>query len=376
MALPLEDQLNQSLIFDPYSVEYDKGYDSPLWRPSEKRLFTYQDKSASQRYSYSINDDGCNSKHVDSSDIVPVVNNSIDHENQRSPKVERIDRSIQAVLSVKTEGPNGSLLDISQPLLGVSNSDHNFPVDPHLLSMGPGISLDNLDRSIGCQVTILDEANGSAGMLLAEQGTFDNQEYSFSNNTEIFNSSFHEKRSQIDRSCHIGISLNDGLVSDPFPPPLNSFSPHIRSIQEGQSPVNDSFGNTFPSNEFVLPSTNFLFTRFNGSDESLFRASDFSYFGDGILRNELVEVRYDFGFNVFPTCPSHPVPSADVKCRSSNRGSVECRDVHPCLSSDRGNSEFSIPVLSYSPISITSDQTTVSIKLRKTLYQFGLTMRF
>jgi hypothetical protein len=303
---------------------------------------------------------------VDSPDIVPAANYSIDHEHQSPPyfipdygKGIRIGQYIQELDSVKTQLPDGSSQDIFQPLLGVSDCDHSFPVEQNLGFKEPLISVDNLGSSTGCHVAIVDEANGSYRMLLAQQDTLDIHAWSFPDYTDISNFSSHEKHRQIDRSFHTGISFNNGLIPSAFHPPLNSTSTHMRSVQEGQIPVIDSFGNTCPSNEFVLPSTNFLCTRFNSSNESPFLASDFSSSGVGILPTESAEYQYDF-----PTCPLRPVPDASLKW-----------SIYSSVSSARGSSEEPIPLLSYSPISSTSDQATVSIKLRKTQFQFKLTKR-
>jgi hypothetical protein len=355
-VLPLDDQPNQRLIFDPCQAEYGKEYHSPPWRPPDKGTWTSQDTSTSQCSPYSPSGDVCNSEQVDSPDIGPVVDYSIDHENQSPPyfipdygEMEMKDQSVQELFSVKTEPSDGPPQDIPQLLHGVSDCDHNFPVDQYPPCMDSGISVDNLDSSNGYLVTIVDEAIGSSGVPLAQQEAFDNQERPPPNNTDIFNSFFHEKHSQIDHSFHAGISFNN----DP-----------IRYIQEEQSPVDDSFGIMSPSSELVLLDINVLIPLFNKLDESPFTVLNFSCSGDGILLNESAEHQYGYSANGFPTatCPSHRVPCAPVKCSA---------EVLPDPSSPRGLSEFSLSSFCSSPISITSDQATVSIKLRKTSFQLG-----
>jgi hypothetical protein len=339
----LDDQLNQSLICDSYQAEYGKEYHSPPWRPPENRTLAYQDTSTSQCSPYSVNGDMCNSEQVDGPDIVPVVSYSTDHDNLE-------------LFSVKTEPPDVRSQDVSQRLLGVPDGDHDFRVDQCHLCLDAGISVDNLDSSTGDHIVIVDEANGSTGVSFVQQEAFDNQACS---------SSVHDKHSQIKNSFHSGTSFSSAPVFGTFSSLLNTFSPYIRFTREEQSPVNGSFGNISPSNEFVLPGTNFQFPLFNISDESPFTVLDFPSSGASILPNESAEYQYGYGVNGFPTaiCPSRLVPCAPVECSdtppvpSSHRGGS---DLLPAPSSHRGGSEFSLPLLSSSPI--TSDQATVSIR--------------
>jgi hypothetical protein len=229
----------------------------------------------------------------------------------------------------------------------MSDYDHNFPANQHPLYMDLDISLDDLNNSNGCHVAIVGEAEGSSAVNLVLQESFNNHAYSPSN-MAIVNSSVDEKHSQIGHPLRTGSSFNNEPVPGEPTRLLNPFNTHISSIYNEQSPSNEFLGNIFPSHEFVLPGTNLRSPLFNLSDESPFAALDVSCSS---------EYQYVSGVNGFALSPSRSVHYAPVK-RS---------DISSDSSSHGETSDGSVPLLCYSPISTSSDQTTVSIKIR-TLY--------